>query len=338
MIPLRVKEYIQGKTVLKSTPKILNIETTNFCNLNCPICVAKNTREQGFLDLDLLKKFIKENRKVLKNQFIWLHFNGEPLLHPYLPEIIKILKQNRIKTRLSTNSTLLTEDMSFKLMESGLDYIVFSVDSNTKEIYEKIRKGANFEETENNILNFLRIKKEKRFQTKTQIQIIKMKENKKEIQSFIQKWKKTDINYINIKSFCSRAWRVEEINKFIEISKLQKKIKDRPPCFYLWETLIILWNGDVIPCCQNLTGELRVGNLNNETLLQIWNNSELVNLRKQQLGNNFSMVPCNQCPDWKGFPRNYLYYFSNSLYKWFLKKFLKQEKKDEGINIIFNRE
>lgn len=48
MIPLKIREYIEGKVLLKSVPKVLNIELTNFCNLSCPMCVAKNTREQGF--------------------------------------------------------------------------------------------------------------------------------------------------------------------------------------------------------------------------------------------------------------------------------------------------
>ena len=56
MVPLKVKEYIKGKTVLSSVPKILNLEVTNFCNLDCPMCVAKDTREQGFLDINFLKK------------------------------------------------------------------------------------------------------------------------------------------------------------------------------------------------------------------------------------------------------------------------------------------
>lgn len=337
MIPIKIKEYIQGKIILSSTPKILNIEVTNFCNLNCPICVAKNTRKQGFLDLNLLEKIIKENKTILKNQFIWLHFNGEPLLHNDFPKIIQILKENGINTRLSTNATLLTEEISSKLMEAGLDYIVFSVDGYTKDTYEKIRKGANFEQVERNILNFLKIKRKKRFKTKIQIQIIKTKENAKEIKPFIQKWKKTDVNYINVKSFCSRAWRAREINRFAEVLGLKKRIENRFPCFYLWETLIILWDGKVIPCCQDLSGELEVGDVKNENLLQIWNNSRMVDLRKRQLKGDFSMIPCNRCPDWKGFPRNYFYYFSNSFFKFVLKKIFNRERKDEGINIIFNR-
>ncbi|PIV42427.1 MAG: hypothetical protein COS26_02100, partial [Candidatus Nealsonbacteria bacterium CG02_land_8_20_14_3_00_40_11] len=63
----------------------------------------------------------------------------------------------------------------------GLDYIVFSVDGNTKETYEKIRRGGIFEEVENNILNFLKIKKDENFKTETQIQIVRIKINEREI-------------------------------------------------------------------------------------------------------------------------------------------------------------
>lgn len=336
MIPLKVKEYISGETILKSTPKVLNIELTNFCNLHCPVCVAKNTREQGFLSLDLLKEVLAKNKKTFEGQFIWLHFNGEPLLHPFVSEIIQILKRHGVKTRLSTNGTLLDEENALKLMQAGLDYIVFSVDGVKKETYEKMRKGANFEQVERNILNFLKIKKERGFGTKTQIQIIRTKLTEDEIKPFIQKWKKMDINYINVKSFCSRGGRIAKTKEFVKVSRLENRIKNRQPCFYLWETLIILWNGDVITCCQDLLGELKVGNIKESSLLEIWNNPILVNLRKEQSTGKFLTNPCRQCPDWKGFPRNYFYYLSDSLWRAALKRVLRHEKKDEGINIIFN--
>jgi len=337
MIPLKVKEYIKGKTILSSFPKIMNIEVTNFCNLNCPMCVNKDTRPQGFIEIEFLKKIIKENEKVLKGQFIWLHFNGEPLLHPQLPQIINLLKLNGIKTRLSTNATLLTEEMSFQLMKAGLDYIVFSVDGNTKETYERIRERAKFEVVERNVLNFLKIKKQYNFPTQTQIQIIRMKENENEIKDFVKKWQKTDINFINVKSFCSRAMRTREIARFEDPQKLEEKILKRSPCFYLWETLVILWNGEVIVCCQDLTGELKVGDLKKENLLEIWNNKTMQELRKRQLQGDFSMIPCNRCPDWKFIPKSYLGYVGREIYRTFLKKIFKRELKDEGIHIIFNK-
>ncbi len=337
MIPLKTKEYIAGKTRLSSIPKSMNLEVTNICNLNCSICVRKNVREQGFLDTGFLEKIIKENAEEFKGQSIWLHYGGEPLLHPQLSEIIKILKSSGVRTRLSTNATLLTKEKSFELMKAGLDYIVFSVDGNTKETYEKIRRGGIFEEVENNILNFLKIKKDENFKTETQIQIVRIKINEQEVKPFVRKWKKTDINYINVKSFSTRAGKVAEIDKFGDSSEFEKKIFNRPPCFFLWETLIILWNGDVLACCQDLCGELKLGNLKENNLMEIWNNSKLIDLRKRQLNNDFSMEPCNRCPDWKGYPRNYFHYFIDVLSRRFLKEFLKTEKKDEGIHIIFNR-
>ena len=332
----RAKNYIQRRKTLNYPPKILNIEPTNLCNLNCPICVEKKERKQGFLEKELLKKFIQENKKILKGQFIWFHFGGESLLHPELPEMIKILKESDIKVRMSTNAVLLNNEISRKLMESGLDYIVFSVDGVKKETYEKIRKGASFEKVEKNILDFLKIKKDFGLRTKTQIQIVEIEDNKKEIAPFIKKWKKTDINYINVKSFCSRASRVKDKNLFRSLNKTKRKIEKHYPCFYLWETLIILWNGDVLPCCQNLTGELIVGNIKKNSLNEIWNSFAMKELRERHLVNN-PPFPCNQCPDWKGFPPNYLSFYIGVLYKLFFKKVLKKDLKDEGITIIQNK-
>jgi len=164
-----------------------------------------------------------------------------------------------------------------------------------------------------------------------------MKENEKEIKDFIKKWKETNINFINVKSFCSRAWKVRDINQFENIEKLRKKIIKRPPCFYLWETLVILWNGEVIVCCQDLLGELKVGDVKTEMLSEIWNNRRMQELRLKQLNRDFSMIPCNLCPDWKFIPRGYIGYLSRKIYQKFLKIFFKQELKDEGIHIIFNK-
>lgn len=337
MIPLRVKEYIQKKVILDSSPIILNIEVTNACNLNCTICPSKGLAKKGFLDLDLLEKIIKENKDVLENQCVWLHYSGEPLLHPDLPKIIETFRINNIETRLSTNATLLTEDIAFKIMKAGLGYIVFSVDGYSKETYENIRKGADFDVVEKNILNFLRIKKKNNFKTKTQIQFIRINSNWNEQKYFIEKWKETDIDCINVKSFSTRAGRVNEIEKFTEIGKVKNKIEKRSPCFYPWETLVVLWDGRVITCCQDLLGELVVGDVKSHTLKTIWNSTAMMNLRKRQLNGDFSMTPCCNCSDWKKCSTNYLSYAYRSSLKFIIEKFGNRMLKDEGINIIFNK-
>ncbi|MDD3301238.1 MAG: SPASM domain-containing protein [Patescibacteria group bacterium] len=336
-ITKKSKEYIKRKIQLSSKPRILNIEVTNKCNLQCTICPKKDgNTELGFIDMDFFKKIINENKNVLSGQAVWLHFSGEPLLHPDLSKIIKLLNENNIRTMLSTNAVLLNKKKSLDLLDAGLDYIVFSVDGYSKEIYENIRIGAKFDEVKKNILNFLKIKEEGGFKTLTQVQFVELKTNTKEVKDFINEWKKTDVNHINVKSFCTRAGRVENIKNFHLSPDIHKQNIKRRPCFYLWETLIVLWNGKVITCCQDLKSELIVGDLKKQTLLEIWNSPKLQEIRRRQTKGDFSMEPCAGCGDWK---KHSVFYFGtiyNSFFKKIKEKMFNKIIKDEGINIIIN--
>lgn len=334
MIPLKAKEYIDKATVLSSKPTILNIEVTNICNLNCPICSNRLATSKGFISLEFLDKLIDKNRSLLEGQTVWLHFAGEPLLHPKLSEIIKKLKSNNINTRLSTNATLLDRDLAYEIMAAGLDYIVFSVDGNTKDSYEKIRVGADFDKVVKNILDFLDVKKVNGFSTKTQIQFIKTKLNETESKDFIEKWMATDIDCVNIKSLSTRAGRVN-LTDFLTVNKHPKKIYQKP-CFYLWDTLIVLWNGKVITCCQDLLGECIVGDANTQSLEEIWNSSKIKKLRSEQLNHKFSGI-CAGCADKKHCSSSYVSYIGGQFFKNSLEKVTGKMLKDEGISIIFNK-
>lgn len=334
MIPLKIKEYIDQKTILSSTPTLLNIEVTSICNLKCPICPNWLTESKGIISLEFLDKLISKNRSLLERQTVWLHFSGEPLLHPRLPEIIEMLKSNNIKTRLSTNATLLTHDKAYEIMSAGLDYIVFSFDGNSPESYEKIRVGADFSQVMSNILTFLEIKKYNNFETKTQIQFIRTNFNNREIKKFVKRWLTTDIDCINIKSLSSRAGRVD-LSYFLPNKNSSRKINNKP-CYYLWDTLIVLWNGMVIPCCQDLLGEGIVGDANINTLEEIWNSPELQRLRKEQLDHKFSGV-CSRCCDKKDCSHNYISYLVGRFLNNFLEKITGKMFKDEGMEIQFNK-
>ena len=51
----------------------------------------------------------------------------------------------------TTNATLLNDTISKKIIDSGVDVVFFSVDGASKETFEKIRVGANFERVKENI-------------------------------------------------------------------------------------------------------------------------------------------------------------------------------------------
>lgn len=296
-------EYKNSTIKVNSPPQILNIEITSWCNLSCPMCVPRQSRENGFISTTLFEKILKENRECFPHQFVWLHFNGEPLIHPQLFQIIRITKKYGIRACLSTNAVLLNSEKAKQIITSGLDYIVFSFDGVNKNVYEKLRKGAKFKTVKNNILNFLKIKQQlKASNPITQIQIIKMPETEKEIKKFLKEWRKTTVDIVSIKQFSTRAGYIVDKSLIDYKNGYHKISEQRKPCFWFWKGLVILWDGRVVPCCQDLTGKLILGDINEEPVKKIWNNLLMQKLRKGQLQGNYKNGLCDFCYEWEDKP------------------------------------
>ena len=292
-------------------PIRLWIEPTNLCNLKCVMCLNKSIPkdEKGFMNFDLFKRIIDEAADFIHD--VYLHHRGESLLHPDISEMIKYAKMKNIFTRLHTNATLLTEEKSYFLLNSGLDFLSFSFDGYEKEIYEKIRVGANFERTLDNIHNFLLIKKKLKKKTPyTVFTVIKFAEPSKPQDEAKREQFINQFNSLPLDNFITRKphnWsgdydtRIEKNNISKENSYL--------PCTFLWYSLTVFWNGKVLPCPQDFFGKNELGNVENTPLVKIWNNSSQVSLREKIAARQYQDIePCNNCDRlWRkqilGFPR-----------------------------------
>ena len=89
---------------------------------------------------------------------------GEPLLHSSLGKLIKFAKDKGIlETIINTNATNLTEKKGNELINSGLDYMIYSFDGGSKKTYENLRPGRfkknKFEKVIQNIKNFSDLKR-----------------------------------------------------------------------------------------------------------------------------------------------------------------------------------
>src|SRR5262249_11850487 len=124
---------------------------------------------------------------------------GEPMLHPQLFDMIRHCKTHGVATGISTNATTLNETRGRELIASGLDYLIFAFDGTTPEVYEKYRKGANFNKVRQNILNFLRLKKELRSNIFCIVQMVRLPENEHQIRDFFKMWNIEGIDAVRIK-------------------------------------------------------------------------------------------------------------------------------------------
>ena len=148
-------------------PIILSINLTYRCNYSCIMCqkssVVKNVYKSNPKDMnyDKLEKLLKENAKYIS--IIRLH-GGEPLYFGEIIRLIDLLNQLKMKFAFITNGSLLTPEISKKLMKNCIE-ISFSIDSVDNEEYSKIRYPGNLEIVSGNIKYLNQLKKETKSQT-----------------------------------------------------------------------------------------------------------------------------------------------------------------------------
>ncbi len=277
-------------------PKVLNIETTSVCNLRCPMCPRTTVMERKpeHMDFKIFKKVVDE-ASLYGVGGVWLHVFGEPLLHPQIISFIEYIKKfdNIKNVGISTNATVLDEETSRRLLSSGLDRIILSVDAASPEVYEKIR-GADFMKVVKNVNNFLNMRHEMRASMKVELSIIDMALNRSEIAAFESFWKerlKREGDELLIKRFVNFGSQVKDFS-----ADTSPNGKKRVPCRKLWNSLTILSNGKVVACCYDVNGVLYLGDVSRENLAHIWKGDNLRRLRRIHMDRRFEEIPlCNEC-------------------------------------------
>jgi len=298
------------------------------------MCTSKDLPEEkiGYMEWNLYKKIIDEAKDFVYD--INLFMGGESLFHKQLPEMIEYAKINGIGTRLSTNATVLTKEKREAILDAGLDFIIFSFDGFEKDVYEKIRVNANFEKTLRNIKEFLEEKKRREARKPYVVfQVIEFagltgaanqggeaalalreaknapliddrggfltpsKEfSKKRIEekrrAFFRQLDGLPIDKISLippHTFGGKIPR-EEVKGFRSIGKRYV------PCTFLWYSMSVRWDGTVVPCCVDLAGDMPVGDIRRESLLEIWNGPVLTYLRRKIASREYKdLTLCSGC-------------------------------------------
>ncbi len=283
----RIKEVMRKG---KNFPRIISIETTNFCNARCIMCAYPfMKRKKGFMEEKLYKKIIDE---VKEKEFdiLLLSGFGEPLLDKRLPRFIQYAKDKGIKKiGIVTNASLLTKKNAKILEDGGLDELHISIDGATKEVYEKIRVGLSFEKVVENIENLKDLKK-----TRVFLKMVLIKENKGEVKKFIHRFKNV-ADKIVVRQ--AQDWvGTVEVHPEGYTPHVEAPKEYYPPCYYLWTSISIYWDGKVPLCCLDYDAKVILGNVYYSSIQQIWNGEKLLRIRELHIKGKRKAVPlCKEC-------------------------------------------
>lgn len=119
----------------------IHIELTNRCNFSCVFCPnTLMSRAPKDIELNLVIKALDEIVQEKLTDTIYFHVMGEPTLYAGLERIIKETKSRQLKAVLTTNGWELSSDLLERILNAGVDHILFSVQTPNDDSF-KLRKA-----------------------------------------------------------------------------------------------------------------------------------------------------------------------------------------------------
>ena len=287
-------------------PRVIQIQTNNLCNGSCLMCPVsrEKIRNPGKMSDELFERIVKEiveNRA--EDAFVLLYLQNEPLTDNSIFEKFKLIKKlsnGKIETGFVTNGTLLTGEKIKELCEAEVDDVFFSIDASTEKTYNKIRRGLNYNKVLENIES-LRISNCK---TRVIAEFAWQKDNYSELNDFKKIWENKGIKTF-IQTVNNRAGTV---SNFEDIRLTHKDFSFRKKfttileliitggCWELVDHINILYNGDVIMCCNDYERRIILGNVKTNSIREIWNGEKYQLVREAIFDRDFERIPgCSDC-------------------------------------------
>ena len=274
-----------SKFILRDFPMHLDIETTSCCNLRCTFCdkLPLLTKDRfGYVDLSLYKKIIDEGAE----HHLWgvkLSYRGEPLLHKNIVEMVEYARRKGIlDIYFNTNGMLLTQNMSVKLADAGLNRISISVEGTDPEAFEKERIGARFDVILKNINTLLGLR-EKRGLTYPKVRVQTVYYPGLNLDNYKAYWE----------SICDEVAAVD----YKDESNREKGIVHDWACPQLWQRMTIEWDGTVFPCNNDDLRLLSPGNVKEKTVYECWHDENVQAVRElHRSGMSHEVKACDGCP------------------------------------------
>ncbi|MBF0215768.1 MAG: SPASM domain-containing protein [Candidatus Omnitrophica bacterium] len=276
------------------------VENTNVCNARCEMCAYKDMkRNKKIMPLQDYARIIDiaaaENIKRL-----YLGQLGEPFTDKGIfDKMDYAIAKGMELVSITTNASLLDEAASRRLLGYPWKAISFSVDGATRGTYEEIRKGLEFETVENNIVSFLKVRKELgRTDLRVRMQMAVYGKNKHEVDEYRVKWKERLVSGLDEIAllYATNYAGLTGIEYSGDSAGRQVKV----PCGRLWNHMItVAVNGDIPICCWDYDVDNNVGNVFREGSLKgLWNGQRMREVRKIHVDGGYGMIPlCANCND-----------------------------------------
>ncbi len=275
------------------------LEITNRCNFDCDFCpCGVSCRSRGDMASGQAFRIIDELQELGFDKKIFFHVLGEPLLHPEVFKIVDYAADAKMKPVLFTNGGTLTDGVLKSIMASKAREVVISMQTINKRTYNMLRNTPfNWDNYLVRVQNALKVASRKNgVPFRVSIGIKKkdplhpgdiyffeydskdeIKEGIKEIFSMVKDPEMEKVfseldseglsNMQSIKIASNISLSVKPIGNWRRVW-LDEPLKEGT-CVFFGKELAVLSNGDVTFCHIDYDGRTKVGNIREESLVDI---------------------------------------------------------------------
>jgi MoaA/NifB/PqqE/SkfB family radical SAM enzyme len=136
------------------------IEPTVECNLDCITCFRNDWQQPlGRMSEETFQQIFEDLQQLDPIPDVYFGGIGEPLFHTRTIDWIAQVKELGVRVEVITNGTTLSERVSRRLIDSGLDVLWVSIDGASPETYADVRLGSELPRIISNLKRFAKMRR-----------------------------------------------------------------------------------------------------------------------------------------------------------------------------------
>jgi radical SAM protein with 4Fe4S-binding SPASM domain len=268
----------------------IDIQTTDVCNLKCPMCPHTVMWDQGSLDNRMMSReeyaHIIDQSAAAGAKAVKITYQNEPTAHKDIVWQVEYAKQKGIlDVLINTNATLLRKERSTGLLKAGLDGLFVSFDAISPDLYAEQRVGTTIGKVIDNVYEFVQLRNKIRPGCQIRVAMVMYDD---------PKWRR---QYEGLKIMWSHLVDSVGYSSFVDYDKGQDFPKmEGWACSQPFQRMVLKINGNVTVCCPDVHDEIVVGNWRREKLVDIWHGARAREVRRKHRENQYHQIEaCRKC-------------------------------------------
>ncbi len=320
---LAASQYALRSEVMRAWPVVAKVDISPLCNLRCTMCLHARPSEgsdpllgrQHFsagqhMSIDRYRDIVGELSG--RTSAVSLFYMGDPLMHPHLEEICEATARGGMNSHLSTNFSFgLSDERLRSLVASGMTHLKVCVDGITQETYGRTRVGGRIAVVLDNLRRLMEIRRRSGgVYPRVEVQYIKFQHNLGELDEA-----RTRCLSWGVDQF-TEMWGVlhnlTDAPEAVQGGPTPRRGRIRPRCAWPYFSLVVRYDGGVIPCCIHRSStqytadpaeRRELGNVFESGVWAVWNSPAYRALRRLSVDPARSLRDpalahtfCEQCP------------------------------------------